>query len=51
MIAFSARPTRILQEWRIPFAHSRPLELKHNLEHRALEDDIWQVLRKQNAAH
>ena len=46
VIAFSSRPARIVQEWRIPFARPRPLELKHSLEHRRIEDEIWQVLRK-----
>jgi len=49
VIAFSARPARIVQEWRIPFARPRPLELKHSLQHRELEDEIWQVLKRQGA--
>jgi NitT/TauT family transport system ATP-binding protein len=47
VIAFSSRPARIVQEWTIPFERPRPLELKHSLQHRQLEDEIWQVLRKQ----
>lgn len=45
VIAFSARPARILKEWRIPFARPRGLEIKQSPEHRRLEDEIWQVLR------
>ncbi|HUO23438.1 MAG TPA: ABC transporter ATP-binding protein [Caulobacteraceae bacterium] len=49
VIAFSSRPARIVQEWTIPFARPRSLDLKHSLEHRALEDEIWQVLRREGA--
>lgn len=45
VIAFSARPARILKEWQIPFERPRPLELKQSPEHRAIEDEIWQVVR------
>jgi NitT/TauT family transport system ATP-binding protein len=51
VIAFSARPARIVREWKIPFARPRSLSLKHTLEHRQLEDDIWQVMRRECAAH
>ncbi|MBC2665841.1 ABC transporter ATP-binding protein, partial [Novosphingobium flavum] len=50
VIAFSARPARIVQEWQIPFGRPRSLDIKHSPEHRQLEDEIWQVLRKQKAA-
>jgi NitT/TauT family transport system ATP-binding protein len=49
VIAFSARPARIVQEWTIPFARPRSLDLKHSREHRELEDEIWQVLRRESA--
>jgi NitT/TauT family transport system ATP-binding protein len=51
VIAFSQRPARIVQEWRIPFERPRHLELKHSPEHRRIEDEIWQVLRKEGASH
>jgi NitT/TauT family transport system ATP-binding protein len=51
VVAFSARPARIVQEWRIPFARPRSLELKHSAEHRRIEDEIWQVLRREGSAH
>jgi len=50
VIAFSARPARIVREWRIPFPRPRSLDLKHAPEHRQLEDEIWQVLRTQKSA-
>ena len=46
VVAFGARPARIVEQWQIPFDRPRPLELKHSMEHRQLEDEIWQVLRK-----
>ena len=51
VIAFSARPARIVQEWRIPFARPRQLEIKHSPEHRKIEDDIWKVLRREGVAN
>jgi NitT/TauT family transport system ATP-binding protein len=50
VIAFSARPARVVQEWRIPFDRPRSLDIKHSPEHRRMEDEIWQVLRQQKAA-
>jgi NitT/TauT family transport system ATP-binding protein len=49
VIAFSARPARIIQEWRIPFERPRPIELKQSAQHRLLEDEIWQVLRREGS--
>lgn len=49
VIAFSARPARIVQEWRIPFDRPRQLELKHTREHRDIENEIWHVVREQGA--
>lgn len=55
VIVFGARPGRILREWEIPFERPRPLELKHDLAHRKLEDEIWKVLsagaREQHERH
>jgi NitT/TauT family transport system ATP-binding protein len=51
VVAFSARPARIVQEWRIPFPRPRSLDIKHSPEHRRLEDEIWQVLRGEGARH
>lgn len=45
VIAFSARPARIVQEWRIPFERPRPLELKQTQKHRDIEAEIWAVVR------
>jgi NitT/TauT family transport system ATP-binding protein len=47
VIAFSARPAHIVQEWKIPFERPRQLELKHTKEHRDLEEEIWEVVRAQ----
>lgn len=47
VIAFSARPARIVREWRIPFERPRPLDLKLSKEHHALEDEIWRVVRQE----
>lgn len=47
VVAFSARPARIVQEWTIPFERPRPLDLKQSKEHHALEDDIWRVVRRE----
>jgi NitT/TauT family transport system ATP-binding protein len=49
VVAFSARPARVVAQWRIPFARPRPLELKHSREHRDLEEEIWEVVRAQKA--
>ncbi len=46
VVAFSSRPARIVQEWRIPFARPRQLDIKHSPEHRKIEDEIWKVLRR-----
>jgi NitT/TauT family transport system ATP-binding protein len=52
VIAFSARPARIVQEWQIPFERPRPLELKQTPEHRAIEHEVWEVMRREGmAAH
>ena len=51
VIAFSARPARIVKEWHIPFERPRPLELKQTPAHHEIEADIWQVLRHEGAAH
>ena len=47
VIAFSARPAVIMQEWVIPFERPRSLELKHSEAHRKIENEIWQVVRTQ----
>lgn len=49
VVAFSARPARIVAEWQIPFARPRPLELKQSDEMRAIEKEIWQVVRSQGS--
>jgi NitT/TauT family transport system ATP-binding protein len=49
VIAFSARPARIVQEWRIPFERPRPLELKQSPEVRDLEREIWHVVRAEGS--
>ena len=49
VVAFSARPARIVAEWQIPFPRPRPLELKQSDEMRAIEKDIWQVVRAQGS--
>jgi NitT/TauT family transport system ATP-binding protein len=49
VIAFSARPACIVQEWHIPFERPRALELKQSPQHRAIEAEIWQVVRAQGA--
>jgi NitT/TauT family transport system ATP-binding protein len=49
VVAFSARPARIVQEWHIPFARPRPLELKQSPQQREIEGQIWQVVRWQGA--
>lgn len=51
VIAFSARPARIVEEWQIPFERPRSLELKQTREHRNIEDQIWQVVRQQGFVH
>jgi NitT/TauT family transport system ATP-binding protein len=50
VIAFSARPARIAGEWQIPFPRPRPIELKHSVEHRDLENEIWKVVHEQGAS-
>jgi len=45
VIAFSARPARIVAEWKVPFERPRPLELKQSPEGHALEREIWHVVR------
>lgn len=47
VIAFSARPARIVAEWRIPFERPRSLELKQSEEVRNIEREIWHVVRAQ----
>jgi NitT/TauT family transport system ATP-binding protein len=49
VVAFSARPAKVVAEWRIPFERPRPLEIKHSQEHRDLEEAIWEVVRAQKA--
>ncbi|WP_202237193.1 ABC transporter ATP-binding protein [Actinacidiphila reveromycinica] len=49
VVAFSARPARVVSQWRVPFPRPRPLELKHSREHRDLEEEIWEVVRAQRA--
>lgn len=51
VVAFGARPARIVQEWRIPFPRPRSLEIKHSPEHRRIEDEIWKVLRREGVAN
>jgi NitT/TauT family transport system ATP-binding protein len=50
VIAFSARPARIVAEWRVPFERPRPLELKQSAEVRDLEREIWHVVRAEGSA-
>ncbi|HEY3684072.1 MAG TPA: ABC transporter ATP-binding protein [Streptosporangiaceae bacterium] len=45
VVAFSARPARIVNEWHIPFERPRPLDIKQTTEHRELERDIWHTVR------
>lgn len=47
VLAFSACPARVVQEWRIPFSRPRSLDIKQSAEHREIEDEIWQVLRRE----
>lgn len=47
VVAFSARPARIVQEWVIPFERPRCLEIKQTPEHREIEAEIWHVVRQQ----
>jgi NitT/TauT family transport system ATP-binding protein len=47
VIAFSARPARIVAEWKVPFARPRPLELKQSQEGHDLEREIWHVVRSE----
>jgi NitT/TauT family transport system ATP-binding protein len=47
VLAFSARPARILRQWEIPFERPRPLEIKQSEAHRDIEREIWQVVRGQ----
>jgi NitT/TauT family transport system ATP-binding protein len=49
VLALSARPARIVQEWHIPFERPRALELKQTPEHRDIEREIWQVVRHQGS--
>jgi len=49
VIAFSARPARIVAEWKIPFERPRPLELKQSPEVHDLEREIWHVVRTEGA--
>lgn len=51
VIAFSARPARIMAEWKIPFDRPRPLEIKQRPEHHQLEAEIWSIVRSQNPGH
>jgi NitT/TauT family transport system ATP-binding protein len=50
VIAFSARPARIVAEWEVPFERPRPLELKQSPEGRDLEREIWHVVRSEGKA-
>jgi NitT/TauT family transport system ATP-binding protein len=50
VIAFSARPARIVQEWHIPFERPRSLELKQSQEHRDIESEIWHVLHREGSS-
>lgn len=45
VIAFSARPAKIVQEWHIPFERPRPLDIKQSTEHREYEREIWHTVR------
>jgi len=47
VIAFSARPARIVAEWKVPFERPRPLELKQSPEGHDLEREIWHVVRSE----
>ena len=47
VVAFSARPARIVAEWQIPFPRPRPLDLKQSDDVRDIEREIWQVVRGQ----
>jgi NitT/TauT family transport system ATP-binding protein len=50
VIAFSARPARIVAEWKVPFERPRPLELKQSAAVRDLEREIWHVVRAEGSA-
>ena len=50
VIAFSARPARIVAEWKVPFERPRPLELKQSPEGHDLEREIWHVVRSEGKA-
>jgi NitT/TauT family transport system ATP-binding protein len=50
VVAFSARPARIVAEWKVPFERPRPLELKQSAEVRDLEREIWHVVRAEGSA-
>ena len=45
VVALSARPARIVQEWTVPLERPRPLEVKMTKEHRDIEEEIWRVVR------
>jgi len=47
VVAFSTCPARIVQEWEIAFDRPRSLDIKQTPEHRRLENEIWQVLRRE----
>lgn len=49
VIALSARPATIVQEWTVPFDRPRSLELKQTPEHRAIEAEVWEVVRREGA--
>ena len=51
VIAFSARPARIVAEWKVPFERPRPLELKQSQEGRDLEREIWHVVRSEGTVN
>lgn len=51
VVAFSARPAKIVKEWLVPFPRPRPLEIKQSREQRDIENEIWHVVREQGAIH
>jgi NitT/TauT family transport system ATP-binding protein len=50
VVAFSARPARIVAEWKVPFPRPRPLELKQSPEVRDLEREVWHVVRSEGTS-
>ncbi|WP_288908764.1 ABC transporter ATP-binding protein [uncultured Microbacterium sp.] len=49
VVAFGARPAKVVQEWTIPFARPRSIELKQSPEAHAIERQIWQVVHREGS--